>query len=78
MNKERRERLFDVSNTIEDAISELEDISSEEADAFDNTPVGLQLRREDQFSKDMEQLESISSSLQVINETIVNMAKNKR
>ena len=42
MNKERRNRLSDVSNMIGDVIDELECIMEEEQEAFDNLPESLQ------------------------------------
>ena len=42
MNKERRNRLSDVSNMIRDVIDEIECIMEEEEEAFDNLPESLQ------------------------------------
>lgn len=42
MNKERKNRLSEVSNMIGDAIDEIADIMEEEQEAFDNLPESLQ------------------------------------
>jgi ectoine hydroxylase-related dioxygenase (phytanoyl-CoA dioxygenase family) len=42
MNKARRKRLDVLSETLAQVRSELEDLASEERDAFDNMPEGLQ------------------------------------
>ena len=42
MNKDRRNRLSGVIDTIADAISELEEIRDEEQDALDSLPESLQ------------------------------------
>ncbi len=42
MNKERRDRLSDVIASLEEAKDLLEDVKSDEQEAFDNMPEGLQ------------------------------------
>lgn len=42
MNKERRKRLQKVIDKLEELGEELHDICSEEEDAYDNMPEGLQ------------------------------------
>lgn len=42
MNKQRKERFYDVLGMLDDARSELEDIQAEEQDAFDSLSEGLQ------------------------------------
>ena len=42
MNKERRERLSEVTTTIEEARDQIQDIIDEEQDAVDNLPDSLQ------------------------------------
>lgn len=43
MNKERREELSDVSQLLQDALDRLDEIRSEEQDAYDNLPEYLQV-----------------------------------
>ncbi|MCM1140782.1 MAG: hypothetical protein NC453_19605 [Muribaculum sp.] len=42
MNKERREELLDVVQSLDEAIDRLEEIRDDEQDAFDSMPEGLQ------------------------------------
>lgn len=42
MNKERRDRLSDVIASIEEAKDLLTDVQTDEQEAFDNMPEGLQ------------------------------------
>lgn len=42
MNNERRNRIRKIINQLEDLNNEIQEILSEEQDAFDNMPEGLQ------------------------------------
>lgn len=42
MNKERRNRLSEISDLVGDAIDQLEEIMEEEQEALDNLPESLQ------------------------------------
>ena len=42
MNKDRRDRLAEVGNIIDDAMTEIQDIVDEEQDAFDGLPDSFQ------------------------------------
>jgi predicted nucleic acid-binding Zn-ribbon protein len=42
MNKERREALMDVADTIEEAIDQIQDVIDDEQDAIDRLPESLQ------------------------------------
>lgn len=42
MNKNRRKRLQEIADTLEDQLSALEEIRDEEQEAFDNLPEGFQ------------------------------------
>lgn len=42
MNKERRKELWEVYTSLDDAMSKIIDIRSDEEDSFDNLPDGLQ------------------------------------
>lgn len=42
MNKDRRQRLQSVADTLNEAMDELMEIQDEEQEAFDNLPEGLQ------------------------------------
>ena len=42
MNKDRKNRFYDVISYLEDAVSEMRDIQDEEQDAYDNLSPGWQ------------------------------------
>lgn len=64
MNKERRERLFEVEAPIEEAKCIIRDIIDEEQDAYDNLPPSLQDAERGLFMQDaIEALEELDSEL---------------
>ena len=66
MNKERRERLFEVEAPIEEAKCIIRDIIDEEQDAYDNLPPSLQDAERGLFMQDaIEALEELDSELDV-------------
>lgn len=71
MNKERKQRLSDVTSMIDDTIGEVEDISADESDAFDNSPEGLQESRADKYYYVIDKLDEISSDLQKVTDKIL-------
>lgn len=74
MNKQRKERFYDVLGMLDDARSELEDIQAEEQDAFDSLSEGLQ------YSQRGDTMQSWLDLMDEIGEKIDNLAswiKNK-
>ena len=60
MNKERREELWEVYTSLDDAMSKVIDIRSDEEDSFDNLSDGLQASKTG---------ESIQAAIDWLNET---------
>lgn len=64
MNKERRKWLQDVITELEEKREELENIASEEQEAYDNLPEGIQVTDMGyQLSENADNLDSAQSDL---------------
>ena len=62
MNKERRNRLGDVIDKLEELQAEVASIAEEEREAYDNMPEGLQeSEKGQQISENADDLDSIDS-----------------
>lgn len=77
MNKDRRERLLDVTSVIEDAKNQIQDIIEEEVEAIDNMPESLQctdrvMRMHDGISE----IEKLITYLDAFNETLNKTVEN--
>ena len=76
MNKERRAELYDVITSLDDATDRLQDIASEEEEAFDNLPPGLQDGKTgDSIHSAISQLEEFTSEIENVKQKIEKMAK---
>lgn len=60
MNKERREELWEVYTSLDDAMSKIIEVRSDEEDSFDNLPDGLQASKTG---------ESIQAAIDWLNDT---------
>ena len=65
MNKERRKRVIDAIRKIEDLV---QDILSEEEEAFDNMPEGLQMSENGIISEEAQ--ESLDAAIDALEEAI--------
>lgn len=75
MNKERRQELFDVISHLDEAIDRVEEIKSDEQDAFDSMPEGFQnSARGDAMMEAMDQLDEFVSAIEKIKTNINSMA----
>lgn len=71
MNKDRRNRLSGVIDTITDAISELEEIRDEEQDALDSLPESLQYSSKGEMMQEcIDDMESVMSDMENVQESI--------
>ena len=71
MNKDRRNRLSGVIDTIADAISELEEIRDEEQDALDSLPESLQYSSKGEMMQEyIDDMESVMSDMENVQESI--------
>lgn len=79
MNKERREELYEVTASLEDATSKLQEIIDAEQETFDNLPEGLQGSRTGESICDaVGWLDSIINSISLIVEEIENYIRPKK
>lgn len=79
MNKERREELLEVADALEDAVSILSDIRSEEQEAFDSMPYGLQESATGLAMQDaLDTLDEFEDSIITIQTRIEQYAKPKK
>lgn len=81
MNKERRQELNDVLDHLDDAIGRLEEIISDEQDAFDDLNEGLQNSKTgDGMLAAIDQMTEISNDIEAVKvkiDKIINPKKTK-
>lgn len=71
MNKARRKWLEDIYNRLEVLKDELENLSVEEQDAYDNLPESLQdSERGDAMEENVSDIDDVASSIEEIMDTI--------
>lgn len=76
MNKDRRERLRDITSYIDDAITDMEDIKDEEIDAYDSLPESLQdSSRGDKMQGYISEIDDMVDQLANISEAIMKMCQ---
>ena len=76
MNKDRRERLRDITSYIDDAITDMEDIKDEEIDAYDSLPESLQdSSRGDKMQCYISEIDDMVDQLANISEAIMKMCQ---
>lgn len=68
MNKARRKRYMEIAEKLRDLYAELDEIASEEREAYDNLPEGLQ------YSEKGEHMDSVASELEDIVSEIESLA----
>lgn len=79
MNKERREELWDVYTILDDAMSKVIDVRSDEQDSFDNLPDGLQASRTgESIQEAIDWLDELESSIQSVRDKVEKYIKNKK
>ena len=71
--------LGDVVNTIDEAISQIEDVRDDEQDAFDNMPEGLQCSKSgDSMQAAIDDMDEIISDLTAVQDKIIDMTKPRK
>ena len=71
--------LADVVSTIDDAISQIEEVRDDEQDAFDNMPEGLQCSRSgDSMQAAIDGMDKIIDDLAAVQNKIFDMTKPKK
>lgn len=76
MNKDRRQQLRDVKDSLDEAISLLNDIKDEEQDAFDNLPENFQeSKRATRMTEAIDAIDEAISSIEEAQNSIDEAAK---
>jgi len=79
MNKERREELLEVIQSLDDAIDKLNEIRDDEQDAFDSLPEGLQYSsRGDAMQEAIDTLDGFENEITNISTKIEEYARPKK
>ena len=79
MNKERREELYDVIESLDEATYRLEEITAEEEETYDSLPPGLQDGRTgESIQEAIDKLDRFTVEIDNIRNKIEVMAKNKK
>lgn len=79
MNKQRRQQLYDATAALDEAVAVIQDIHSEEDEAFNNLSEGLQcFRTGDAMQEAMDTLDGFVDKIEAIKGEIENFAENKK
>lgn len=79
MNKERREELWEVYTSLDDAMSKIIEVRSDEEDSFDNLPDGLQASKTGEAIQEaIDWLDGIENDIQNIRDKVEKFIKNKK
>lgn len=79
MNKERREELWEVYTSLDDAMSKIIEVRSDEEDSFDNLPDGLQASKTgESIQAAIDWLDGIESNIQNVRDKVEKFIKNKK
>lgn len=75
MNKQRRKRLMEVIESLEEAQASIEEIKDEESEAYDNMPESLQYSEKGELMyQNVDELETASSDLETVIDTLSGIA----
>lgn len=76
MNNDRRTRLGEVRDSLDDIITQIEELKDEEQEAYDNLPEGLQqTERGDKMQTAIETMEEAISAIGDVQQTIEEAAQ---
>lgn len=79
MNKQRRQQLYDATSALDEAVAVIQDIHSEEDEAFNNLSEGLQYSRTgDSMQEAMDTLDGFVDKIEAIKCEIEKFAENKK
>ena len=79
MNKQRRQQLYDATSALDEAVAVIQDIHSEEDEAFNNLSEGLQYSRTgDSMQEAMNTLDGFVDKIEAIKSEIEKFAENKK
>ena len=71
MNKDRRDRIAKIKEALEDLRGQIEDLQSEEREAFDNMPESLQQSERGQASEAA--ADALQSAYDAADEAVTNL-----
>lgn len=79
MNKQRRQQLYDATAALDEAVAVIQDIHSEEDEAFNNLSEGLQCAKTGESMQEaMETLDGFVDKIEAIKDEIEKFAENKK
>ena len=79
MNRQRRQRLYDATSALDEAVAVIQDIHSEEDEAFNNLSEGLQCSRTGNSMQDaMDKLDGFVDKIESVKNEIEKFIENKK
>lgn len=79
MNKERRQQLNEAIDNLEDAVSVIQDVYSDEEEAYENLNEGLRCGKTgDSMQASLSHLDDFISSIEGVKQEIEDFVKNKK
>ena len=79
MNKQRRQQLYDATAALDEAVAVIQDIHSEEDDAFNNLSEGLQCAKTGESMQEaMDKLDDFVDKIEAVKSEIEKFAENKK
>lgn len=79
MNKQRRQQLYDATAALDEAVAVIQDIHSEEDEAYNNLFEGLQCAKTGESMQEaMEMLDGFVDKIESIKDEIEKFAENKK
>lgn len=79
MNRQRRQQLYDATSALDEAVAVIQDIHSEEDEAFNNLSEGLQCSRTGDSMQDaMDKLDSFVDKIESVKSEIEKFIENKK
>lgn len=74
MNKQRRKQLQEIANTLSELKEQLDILTQEEQDAFDNLPEGIQYSdKGTEMEENVSEMEDILSGLEDISTRLIEL-----
>lgn len=79
MNKQRRQQLYDATAALDEAVAVIQDIHSEEEEAFNNLSEGLQCSKTgDSMQEAMDKMDGFIDKIEAIKSEIEEFVENKK
>lgn len=79
MNKQRRQQLYDATAALDEAVAVIQDIHSEEDEAYNNLSEGLQCSKTGDSMQDaMDKMDGFIDKIEAIKSEIEEFAENKK